>query len=392
MKPRRYQLNKDAHAIIENGHPWIFREQLSSAAQVFRDGDWLRLVDAKNQVVGYGIYEAEGAIAIRVLRKGPVAPTAAWLGAMLSAALVKRDPLTGRTTGVRLVHGESDGIPAVVIDKFGDTLVAQCYAKGAQGLTRLAARMLAIELDIPNVILRPAHRRAGRRIAEGAPAETGRVLRGHPPDVAHFTEDGMAFAVDLAGGQKSGAFLDLRGLRRAIAGLPLTDARVLNTFAFSGMLGRAAEHAGARAITQVDSSASALAFAAAHHVTDAAKHTFVTADVFQWLPALAEDALFELVIVDPPSMTSNKAQVPAVLAGYRKLYRAAAPHVAPGGLLVAACCTSRVEPGEFHKVVSETLGGGFVRERVLAPEPDHPVGFLQADYLKIGLWRRRPVA
>ena len=88
-------------------------------------------------------------------------------------------------------------------------------------------------------------------------------------------------------------------------------------------------------------------------------------------------------------MTSNKAQVPAVLAGYKKLYRAAAPHVRPGGVLVAACCTSRIERGLFHDTVARSLGGGFARERVIATEPDHPVGFPQADYLKIGWWRRR---
>lgn len=416
MQPRRYQLNKETVAIIERDHPWIFRDQLSSAAQVFRDGDWLRLVDGANRTLGYGIYEAEGAIAIRVIRKSTERPDAAWLRAKLTHALARRGlgslknaarllslspealgdiargdkvdappnvaPLATRTDGIRLVHGESDGIPAVVIDRFGDTLVAQSYSRGAEGLTRYSAIALARELDLPNVLLRPAHRRR-------APDAPARVLCGAPPEVAYFTEDGVRFAVDLAAGQKSGTYLDLRGLRRKIAEAPLHDAHVLNLFAYSGMLGRAAELAGASTIVQVDSSATALAFAAAHHVTDPAKHTFITADVFQWLPTLDDAEMFDLVIVDPPSMTSNKAQVPAVLAGYKKLYTAAAPHVKPGGILVAACCTSRVERGLFHKTVSDILGAGFTRESVIPPEPDHPVGFPQADYLKIGWWRRR---
>src|SRR5688572_17304794 len=90
MKARRYQLNKDAAAIVQRGHPWIFREQLSSAASIFADGDWLRLVDGKNQVVGHGIFESEGAIAIRILRTGPDKPDAAWLRASLRDALAKR--------------------------------------------------------------------------------------------------------------------------------------------------------------------------------------------------------------------------------------------------------------------------------------------------------------
>ena len=393
MTPRRYQLKKDALAIVERDHPWIFRDQLSSAAQVFRDGDWLRLVDGANKVIGHGIYEAEGAIAIRMLRKGAERPDAAWLKQKLTTALGRRglgenlisDPgptLASLTDGIRLVHGESDGIPAVVVDRFGDTLVAQSYSRGADALARFCATALARELQIPNVLLRPALR---RKAAE----QPARVLRGTPPALGTFTEEGVTFFVDLAEGQKSGAYLDLRGLRRAIKAAPLTGARVLNLFAYSGMVGKVAEIAGATSITQVDSSERALAFAAAHHVGDPARHTFVHADVFQWLPPLAATEMFDLVIVDPPSMTSNKAQVPAVLAGYRKLYRAAGPHVKPGGILVAACCTSRVEPGEFHKTVSDTLGGGFVRETVIPNEPDHPVAFEQADYLKIGWWRKR---
>src|SRR3569623_3735915 len=106
------------------------------------------------------------------------------------------------------------------------------------------------------------------------------------------------------------------------------------------MLGRAAEAAGAASSTQVDQSATAREFARAHHVTDPAKHLFVTADLFQWLPN--HDGRYDVVIIDPPAMTSRKTQVPGVLAAYRKLYRAAARLVNQGGLVVDACCTSRV--------------------------------------------------
>jgi 23S rRNA (cytosine1962-C5)-methyltransferase len=156
------------------------------------------------------------------------------------------------------------------------------------------------------------------------------------------------------------------------------------------MLGRAAEAAGATEIVQVDQSDRALAFAAAHHVGDPAKHRFVTADIFDWLPAQPREAAYDLVIVDPPSMTSKKSQVPQVLAAYRKLYAAAAPLVRPGGTLVSACCTSRIEREVFRKSVQTTLGERFALERDLPPEADHPVGFPQADYLKVLWWRRSP--
>ncbi|MEO6777613.1 MAG: class I SAM-dependent methyltransferase [Kofleriaceae bacterium] len=452
MITRRYQLKKDAVSIVESGHPWLFREQMSSAAQVFGDGDWLRLVDGANRVIGYGIFEAEGAIAVRVLRLGEARPDAAWVRLQLATALGRRNALAARTDAVRLVNGESDGLAAVVADRFADTIVVASYSAGADGLARYVATLLAaaargvvvlaapvptgeadaaitqpieimrdldgpLELDagvtapiatarvaaaarpptplpVPHgelgpvigaathVILRPARRRQ-------APPQPQRVLCGTAPATVAFHEDGRALVVDLEGGHKTGTYLDLRALRRTIAESPLANARVLNVFAYTGMLGRAAELAGATSITQVDQSARALQFAAAHHVGDPAKHHFIVADVFEWFPALPDAEQFDLVIVDPPAMTSKAAQIPTTLAAYRKLYRAAARHVAPYGAVVAACCTSRIDRDLFKRTVREALGERFALERDLPPEPDHPVGFAQADYLKITIWRRR---
>jgi 23S rRNA (cytosine1962-C5)-methyltransferase len=413
VTPRRYQLRKDAVAIIERGHPWIFRDQLSTAADIFTDGQWLRLVDGANRVVAHGIYEAEGAIAIRILRTGPARPDARWVRDQLAAAIAKRAPLVDRTDAIRLVHGESDGLAAVVVDRFADTLVVASYSLGADALARHVARVLiaeaagvtaanteppggpspgdAAELARYYTIGPAAHvlvRSGRRRTGELLPA---RVMRGAKvPAFVPFVEDGLFFAVDLEGGHKTGTYLDLRGLRRAVASAPdLAGKRVLNAFAYTGMLGRAAEAAGAAEIVQVDTSARALAFAAAHHVGDPSRHRFVTADVFEWLPALDPAAQFDLVIIDPPSMTSRKAQVPTVLAAYRKLYRAAARHVRPGGAIVAACCTSRIERAVFQRTVREALGDRFALERELPTEIDHPVTFPQADYLKISWWRDR---
>ena len=383
MIPRRYQLKKDAVAIIERGHPWLFRAQMSSAAGVFGDGQWLRLVDGANHVIGHGIYEAEGAISVRVLSRGPAAPDAMWVRAQVSAALERRRSLAA-CTGIRLVHGESDGLPAIVVDRFGDAIVVASYSAGSDALARYVARLLATMRGDPvvgpatSIVLRPARRRRG-------PVLPARALHGTPPAIATFVERGLTLAVDLEAGHKTGAYLDLRGLRHAIAEAPLAGARVLNLFAYTGMLGRAAEAAGAAEIVHVDQSARALAFAAQHHAIDPAKHRFVESDVFETMPA----GTFELVIVDPPAMTSQARQVPAVLAAYRKLYAAARERVAPGGVLVAACCTSRVGRDAFREVVASALGPSFSLERELPAEPDHPVTFAEADYLKIGWWRAR---
>lgn len=381
--PQRYQLTKHALVIVQGGHPWIFRDQLSSAASALADGQWLALYDAQNQVVGHGIYQSEGAVAIRILARGPERPTAASLGLVVDVAVGKRAPLREHTEGVRWLHGENDGIPGVVVDGFGPVLVVQAYAPGIRGLARWAAARVARQVGATTIVEKPPKRSRGA--VEGA-----RLLRGTEiPEVVRFREDTLTLVASPGAGQKSGTFLDLRGLRRELAGRALTGARVLDLFSYTGGLGLAAEKGGAAAITHVDASEAALMLGEAHHTIDPAKHTWIEADVFDWLKELDPAAQFDVVIVDPPSMTSSVDQVPKVIATYRRLYQQASKHVAPGGLLVACCCTSRIARSEFRHVVGATLGNRFVLDRERKPELDHPVAFPQADYLKILVFKSR---
>ncbi len=419
MRERRYQLRKEAVGVVRH-HPWLFRDHMSSAADVLADGERVRMVDGHNRVVGHGVFASSGAIAIRVVRLGDTPPDAAWLRGRVAAALARRGPLAATGDGIRLVNGESDGIPAVVADRFGDALVVTSYAAGFDATARYVARLLGSHSTgelaphaatigpATTVVVRRPHRRVDAADAPDAPAAADaaadapahgperepdrppRTLRG-TLGLAHFREHGLTFTVDLAGGQKTGAYLDLRGMRREVAAMALAGKRVLNLFAYTGMIGRAAESAGATATVQVDASEPALAFARAHHVTDPSRHDFVVADVFDWLPAwqpARPDDSYDLVVVDPPAMTSRAAQVPKVLAAYRTLYRAAARAVAPGGTIIAACCTSRVSRDAFRATVATALGSDFQLVKELPVEPDHPVTFPQADYLKIGLWLR----
>ncbi len=385
--PQRYQLTKHALAILETGHPWIFRDQLSSAALALADGQWLALYNGQNQIVGHGVYQASGAVGIRVIARGAERPTAASLGAVIDAALARREPLWAETDAVRVLHGENDGVPGVVVEVFRDAGVAvvQPYGPGLFALARWAARRIADRYGVATIIEKPPKR--GR----GASVETPRALKGAVPEIVRFREGTRAMVASPAAGQKTGTFLDLRGLRRDLAARDLTGARVLDLFSYTGGLGLACATAGAKEVWHVDASETALQLGDAHHGVGPAAHTWIEADVFDWLPELDATAKFDVVIVDPPSMTSSMDQVPRVLAAYEKLYKAARRHVAPGGLLVACCCTSRVARHEFRKTVGGALGGGkgFDLERELAPEIDHPVAFPQADYLKVLVFKSR---
>lgn len=379
--PQRYQLDRKGVGLVAGGHPWIFRGHVSSAAAALADGQWLALYDGQNRVIAHGVYAAEGAIAIRVLARGPERPRAATFRARIDAALARREALRRETTGFRAIHGENDGLPGVTVDVYGDVVVAQAYAAGIDALARFAAVHVARAVAATSIVLRAGHRRIGASGEAG-----GRVVMGHAPDVVTFREGPLELVARPKSGQKGGTFLDLRGLRRWVAAAPLAGARVLNLFAYSGAIGLAAERAGAARVVQVDRAADALALAARHHVVDPAKHELVTADVFEWLPR-AEGA-YELVIVDPPSMTSRIEQVPGVLATYRRLHRNAAARVAAGGTLVLCCCTSRVTRAQFRETVAK-LGPAWEVIADLSPEPDHPVTFAEADYLKVIILRAR---
>jgi 23S rRNA (cytosine1962-C5)-methyltransferase len=376
-RPRRYQLRKSSLQILASGHPWLFRGQLSSAASVFRDGQWLALCDQENRLVASGMYEAEGAIGVRILERSARPPDAAWVDERVAAALARRAPLLTETDAFRAVHGESDGLPAVAIDVYADTAVLQTYSAGAEALGRLAAARVRARLGLARVLWKPAHR---RRAGHQAP----RALCGALPGELRVREGELEFWLEPASGQKSGAYLDLRGLRRWLVGQDLSGRRVLNLFSYTGWLGLVAERAGADLVWNVDSSAAALELAARHA---GPRQRFTTADVFDWLPGLADDP-FDLVIADPPPMTSRMDQVERALTAYRRLYGAIGRRIAAGGRVVACCCTSRVSERDFRRAVAGGLGPGFQFERRLPSEIDHPVGFAEADYLKILLFAR----
>ncbi|MBK9070700.1 MAG: class I SAM-dependent methyltransferase [Myxococcales bacterium] len=390
VRYQRYQLGKHALASLQGGHPWVFRKHMSSAADALADGQWLRLVDGANKVVGYGVFAAAGAVAIAKFATGTKTPTAdAWRG-VLETTLARRATLVKKTNAYRLVAGDADGVPGVVIDRYDDTLVLQTYQPGTAGLGRWMAMQLAQSMQLPNVVWRVPQRKLAAVADEASDIATQpRLLQGRPPAVVAIREGRLSLAVDVLGGQKSGAFLDLRGLRREVANLPLTGARVLNLFSFTGMTGAAAALAGAAEVTNVDRSAASLAFGDAHHSPVGTNFKSVEADIFSWLPKQATRDQYQLVIVDPPSLTSRQAQLDSALRAYQLLISKAAALVAPGGYLITCSCTSRVPRGQFVQ-----LAGGLLREEFhlrhnLQQEPDHPASFSEMDYLKVLIWQRK---
>ncbi|MBI4404831.1 MAG: class I SAM-dependent rRNA methyltransferase [Deltaproteobacteria bacterium] len=378
--PQRYQLKKEAVTVVLNRHPWIFRDHLSTAVQAFQPGQWLALYDHRNVIVGYGIYESDGAIGIRVLRFGSQPPNKAYFQKLISRALDRRKELRTYTNAFRTIHGENDGLPGIVLDVYGDTGVLQTYAQSVDSLGRYVAGMLFSELGLKNLIWKYPTKRKRKH------DNKFRILRGTLPQLKRITEGKMALFVDISSGQKSGAFLDLRGLRKYLNLENLRGKRVLNLFSYTGTLGLAAEIAGASYIRHVDVSRGALEFTKKHHAINAKKHEHICADVFSWLRRQT-GGTYDCIIVDPPQMASLSSQVPTALKAYRQLYRNLRPLLASHPIVIACCCTSRITRSVFRRETDKNLSF-LKRIRELGPEDDHPVSFPQGDYLKILIYKK----
>lgn len=375
FQPQRYQLKKELAAIVRAGHPWIFRDKLSSATSAFCDGQWLQLVDGQNQVVGWGVYQATGGVGIRVLRKGQNPPSLDWYSRLVQKAIAKRNPLRSETDAFRVFNGESDRMPGIVLDVYAGYGVLQTYSCGVDSLGRYLAGLAYQQLGLKGLIWKIPSKRKD--------AEAGvRRLRGNLPNLVRFQEGPLQLAADLRSGQKSGTFLDLRGLRRWLSQQNLRNTRVLNLFSYTGAIGLAACQGGAREVHNVDAAQASLDFGARYH--NAPAQRWICADIFRWLPELKEQ--FDWIIVDPPSMASQMDQVPQALAVYRRIYRQLLPHLKPGGVMVACCCTSRITPDRFEQVVRQALGGAKVWQRI-PMEMDHKAGFEEANYLKVLAFR-----
>lgn len=370
---KRLQLKKETAQVVRDGHPWLFRDKLSTATAAFPDGQWLHLVDGENQTVGWGVYQATGGIGVRVLRKGENPPSTGWFRKLVEKAVAKRAPLQAETEAWRVFNGESDKLPGVTLDVYNGHGVLQTYTAGVDSLGRYLAALAREAMGLKSVLWKPPSKRKG---------ETGavRALWGQAPGLVRFKEGGLQLAADLRSGQKSGTFLDLRGLRRWLAEQNLRNARVLNLFAYTGAIGLAACRGGAREVVNVDAAQPSLDFGQKQHAAPA-QH-WVCADIFRWLGDLPRGEQYDWIIVDPPSMASTMDQVPQALATYRRIYRSLLPHLKPGGTIVACCCTSRISPPRFEQTVRSALGAGRPY-RSLPMELDHKAGFSEANYLKV---------
>lgn len=369
-------------------HPWIFD---SAVARGGADpGETVRVEGADGRFLAWAAFSPASRMRARAwsFEEGERID-AAFFGRRVAAAVAMRQRLQVPSDGVRLVHGESDGLPGVVVDRYGDTLVAQFLSAGAERWKKVLADALLEATGLARLYERSD---ANARGLEGLPEATG-WLRGDGPTERVIREHAWQFGLDVATGHKTGFYLDQRESRARFADWVrrLGAQRVLNCYCYTGGFTVAACAGGAAEVTSIDSSGPALERARANLALngfDAARAEFVDADVNQMLRRYGEAGRsFDAIVLDPPKLAPTVAHAERAARAYKDINRLALKLLAPGGVLFTYSCSGGISADLFHKIVASAGADagvdGYIVDRMGAA-PDHPMtlAFPEGEYLK----------
>jgi 23S rRNA (cytosine1962-C5)-methyltransferase len=370
------RLQPQRHKRPRGGYPWVFSNeiQMDNAAKALARGALVRLEASHGEPLGTAFFNPHTLIAARLLEREPGrAIDEAWCADRLSAALALREKLFPGGH-YRLVHAEADGLPGLVIDRYGDTLVVQRNAAGIETIWPQLAAAIDKVLAPRAIVLRDDSPARG---LEGLPSKT-ETLRGTIDGPVPLSENGAAFFADVADGQKTGWFYDQRDNRRAVAEVS-AGARVLDLYCYAGGFGVLAARHGAAQVTMADRSDAALDLArrAAEANGVAAACRFEKAEIFGLVEKLAAAGeRYGVVVADPPAFAKSRKDVPMALKGYRKLARQSAALVAPRGFLFAASCSHNVTAESFLEEVARGVADAGRTARIVraaGAAGDHPL-------------------
>ncbi len=388
-------LSRGAQRALRQGHPWLYAEAIERQSHEGQPGDLAVIFDHRRRFLAVGLYDPTSAIRVRILQHGQPAPIdEAWFAQKIGAALALRQPLHDdpATDGYRLIHGENDGLPALVLDRYAETGVLKVYTPAwIPHLPRLLPSMLQAT-GLERLVLRLSRAVAGAT-AHLHGLQSGQLLAG--PALAGgvpFRENGLHFVADVVHGQKTGFFFDHRENRAGVERLA-RSRDTLNLFAYSGAFSLYAARGGARRIVSQDLSAPALAAAQENFTRNhdhpniaAAQHELLQGDAFAALQQLhAAGSRFDLVVVDPPSFANTLAELPAALRAYGRLAEGTLRLLRPQGVLVMASCTARVAPDRFYETILRTAAEAGLELHEIERRGhalDHPVTFREGRYLK----------
>jgi len=354
---------------VRSGHPWIYK---SDVAEVHASGGaTVRVVGPRKRLIGHALYSDRSEIALRLLARGAGAADLSLWRARLEQAIRFRQSLNIDATAYRLVHGEADLLPSLIVDRYGDYLVVQALSQGVDRLLPDITNLL-VELVRPVGILARNDPRV--RLLEGLEQRVD-VLYGSVPDVIEVREGAIAYLVDPHRGQKTGLFLDQRENR--IAAAQYASGRLLDTFSYNGGFALALAPK-CEDVLAIDISEEAVARITVNAERNGATNVVARAmNVFDELRELERrGAQFNTIVLDPPAFAKNKAAVRKALSGYKEINLRALKLLAPGGFLVTCSCSYNVSEGDFADVIASAAVDAradvaVVEKRMQAR--DHPV-------------------
>lgn len=378
-------LPQELEARLDAGHPWVYRDHVPERFQA-KAGDFVHLQCGRFD--GWALWDAESPIALRVFSRRQC-PDAVWVKARVDEAWALRQRLLPpQTDAFRLLFGEGDGLPGIVVDVYAGFAIIVCYSGALGRVAGWVAEALAQRPELQGVCERVTRRKD--RVSE-----LRRLSGVEPPEVVMIEERGLRYEVDFEAGQKTGLFLDHRENRHYLRALSAGKS-VLNLFAYTGAFSVSCAAGGASRVTSVDIAAPAIDAAARnvlHNALPAAVHEGVAQDVFEFLEAAKRAGRrWDLVIADPPSFASSRAELFGALRAYKKLHTASLAVLSPGGFYAGASCTAQVSPDAFRQTLAEGAARAAQRLTVIheaAHAADHPyaAGHLEGRYLKFVLCR-----
>ncbi len=342
-------LHPGADARVRAGHLWIYRAEIARIEGEPEDGAPVAVLTAAGHDLGTGLLNTHSVITVRLMGPPGAELDEAFFRLRLERAVALRARLARGSTACRLVFGDGDLLPGLVVDRYADLLVVQTLTLGMDRRKEMLVRLLS-DLVAPRGIF--ARNDGAVRRLEGLPREAGWLAGGGPTEV-EIEEDGVRFLVDVARGQKTGFFLDQRENRARAAELA-PGGTVLDGFAYTGAWGIRAASAGAGAVTAIESSADAVAMAARNAALNAVggRVSLLTGNAFDELRRLVlARARFDLVVLDPPAFAKTRGAVAAGLAGYKEVNLRALKLVAPAGWLVTCSCSYHVDEAALRDTV-----------------------------------------
>jgi 23S rRNA (cytosine1962-C5)-methyltransferase len=386
MKVIRLRAGKERSLLRR--HPWVFEGSIDKGKA--DPGETVCVQASDGRFLAWGAYSPSSTIRVRTWTFDQAEHVdAALFERRIARALAFRARLRVPSTGVRLVHGEADGLPGLIVDRYADTLSVQLLSAGTERWRDMIVDALVKATGLGRVYERSD---SGVRALEGLPQRTG-WLHGDGPTEVVIDEHGWPLVVDVAQGHKTGFYLDQRDNRRRFAELvrQFGCTRVLNCHCYSGGFSVAALAGGAATVVGVDSSAPALARArenvARNGFAEGAAQ-FVDADVNQFLrDALERGEVFDAIVLDPPKFAPSASHAERAARAYKDINRLALKALAPGGLLMTFSCSGGIGPELFHKIVAGAgldagVNGAIVQR--LEAASDHPttIEFPEGEYLK----------